>query len=110
SERASVGQGHILNGVVRSSVDCTPIVGAQIEFWLAGPDGQYSDVYRATMFADDAGIYQFESNFPPPYSGRPSHIHLRVTAAGYQPLVTQYYPTEGQTVVGAFDLVLLPEN
>jgi len=108
-ERASVGQGHVLSGVVRSSVDCTPIAGAQMEFWLAGPDGQYSDAYRATILADNTGSYQFESNFPPPYSGRPSHIHLRVTAAGYQTLVTQYYPTEGQTE-GAFDLVLLPEN
>lgn len=108
-ERTRVGQGHILRGRVKSSRDCTTIAGAQLEFWLAGPSGEYSDAYRATVFADDAGMYQFESNFPPPYSGRPSHIHLRVTAAGYQTLVTQYYPTEGQTE-GAFDLVLLPEN
>ncbi len=106
-ERSSVGPGHVLSGVVRSAEGCAPIPGAQLEFWLAGPDGQYGDAYRATMTADTAGAYRFESNFPPPYSGRPSHIHLRVTAAGYQPLVTQYYPAQGQSE-GSFDLVLVP--
>ena len=106
-ERSSVGQGHLLNGVVRSAEGCAPIPGAQLEFWLAGPDGQYGNAYRATLAADAAGAYRFESNFPPPYSGRPSHIHLRVTAAGYQPLVTQYYPAQGQSE-GSFDLVLRP--
>ncbi len=107
-QRAQVGQGHVLSGVVRSSADCTAIAGAQLEFWLAGPNGQYDDEHRATLFADDSGSYQFESNFPPPYSGRPPHLHLRVTAGGYQPLVTQYYPVEGQTE-GIFDLVLMPD-
>ncbi len=47
--------------------------------------------------------------FPPPYSGRPPHIHLRVSADGYQTLVTQYYPADGRAE-GAFDLVLVPAN
>src|SRR3990172_4688381 len=65
--RSSVGKGYILNGVVRSSKDCSPIGGAQIEFWLAGPDGKYDDAHRATVYADNNGAYQFESNFPKPY-------------------------------------------
>jgi phosphohistidine phosphatase SixA len=108
-ERSSVGQGHLLSGVVRSSLDCAPIPGAQIEFWLAGPDGQYGDAYRAIVFANNLGAYRFESHFPPAYSGRPAHIHLRISANGYQTLVTQYYPAEGQ-VDGSFDLVLLSNN
>jgi protocatechuate 3,4-dioxygenase beta subunit len=108
-ERSSVGQGHVLRGVVRSSDGCAPIAGAQIEFWMAGPDGEYTDDYRATQFTDAAGAYRFESNFPPPYTGRPPHIHLRVSAEGFETLITQYYPAEGQTE-GAFDLVLIPGN
>lgn len=105
--RDRVGQGHMLRGVVRSSADCSPIPGAQIEFWLAGPDGRYGDDYRATVFAGPDGTYRFESHFPPAYSGRPPHIHIRVTAPGYQTLVTQYYPRPGQTE-GTMDLVLIP--
>lgn len=106
-ERTSVGQGHMLHGVVRSANGCAPLPGARIEFWLAGPDGNYSDAYRATVVAGADGAYQFESDFPPPYSGRPPHIHLRVSAPGFETLVTQYYPGPGQTD-GTFELVLTP--
>jgi len=107
-ERDKVGEGYVLSGVVKSSVDCTPISGAQVEFWLAGSDGIYDDDFRATLFADENGEYRFESHFPPPYAGRPSHIHIKVSAEGYETLVTQQYPSEGDT--GAtFDLVLAPE-
>ncbi len=105
--RDRVGEGHVLRGVVRSSRDCSPIPGAQIEFWLAGPDGQYADAYRATVFSGPDGAYRFASHFPPSYGGRPPHIHIRITAPGYQTLVTQYYPQPGQTE-GIFDLVLIP--
>lgn len=106
-QRSSVGKGYVLQGVVRSADGCRPLPGAVIELWLAGPDGRYDDEYRATLIADDSGRYQFESHVPVPYSGRPPHIHLRVTAAGYQRLVTQHYPQRGQRQ-GVFDLVLLP--
>jgi protocatechuate 3,4-dioxygenase beta subunit len=105
--RADVGDGYLLEGVVRSAAGCAPIAGAQIEFWMAGPDGQYTDDYRATQLVGEDGAYRFESNFPPPYSGRPPHIHLRVSAEGYQTLVTQHYPNEGETSA-SFDLVLVP--
>jgi virginiamycin B lyase len=108
-QRSSVGEGHVLTGTVRSSIDCSPVSDAQIEIWLAGPDGMYDDAHRATMFSDTSGAYRFESNFPPPYSGRPPHIHIRVTAQGSQELVTQYYPATGQTT-GSLDLVLRPES
>lgn len=105
-ERASVGQGYVLSGVVKSAT-CRPISGAQLEFWLAGPDGNYDDAHRATVFSDDSGGYRFESNFPPKYSFRPPHIHMRISAPGYKTLVTQHYPQEGQSQ-GTFDLVLEP--
>ena len=105
--RASVGQGYLLRGTVRSSADCQPIDRAQIEFWLAGPNGQYDEAHRATVFSDASGRYRFESNFPPKYSFRPPHIHLRVSAPGFETLVTQHYPVAGQSVT-SFDLVLMP--
>ena len=105
--RSSVGEGHHLQGVVLSTVNCAPIAGAQLEFWQVGPDGQYDDAHRATTFADTDGAYTFASNFPPPYSGRPPHIHMRVSAQGFETLVTQYYPGESQSA-GTFDLVLIP--
>jgi protocatechuate 3,4-dioxygenase beta subunit len=108
-ERSSVGQGHVLRGIVRSSASCAPIAGAQVEFWLAGPDGEYGDDFRATQFADTAGAYRFESHIPVPYTGRPPHIHIRVSAGGFETLVTQYYPSEGSTE-GTFDLTLIPAN
>ncbi|HET6946653.1 MAG TPA: intradiol ring-cleavage dioxygenase, partial [bacterium] len=88
--RDQVGRGHVLTGVVKSSRDCRPLGGARIEFWLAGPSGEYGDAWRATVAADREGRYRFESHLPPPYAGRPSHIHVRVSAQGHRVLVTQY--------------------
>ncbi len=108
-ERSSVGKGYVLSGVVKSSADCHHIKGARIEFWLAGSEGEYGDKYRATVFSDQVGAYRFESNFPPSYSGRPPHIHIKVSAEGFHTLVTQHYPTEGRAS-GIFDLVLMPQK
>ncbi len=105
--RSSVGKGYILTGVVKSAEDCSPIAGARIEFWLTGPNGKYDDDHRATVLSDESGTYRFESNFPPAYFGRPSHIHIRVSAGGYRTLVTQHYPVKGREE-GAFNLVIIP--
>ena len=105
--RSSVGKGYILSGVVRSSVDCKPLKGARIEFWLAGPDGEYDDDHRATVFSDSEGRYKFESNYPRPYAGRPPHIHIRVSSEGFQTLTTQHYPQKGKSS-DIFNLVLVP--
>jgi len=105
--RAAVGQGYVLQGVVQAARDCAPIPGAKIEFWLAGPSGDYDDAHRATVMADKSGAYRFESNFPPPYSSRPPHIHVKVTAPGFRTLVTQHYPQPDHTRA-TLDLVLLP--
>jgi protocatechuate 3,4-dioxygenase beta subunit len=106
-ERSSVGKGYLLQGVVKSARNCAGIPGAKIEFWLAGPDGNYDDAHRATVLTDKAGAYRFESNFPPKYTFRPPHIHVKVTAPGFRDLVTQHYPQKGEKQ-GTFDLVLIP--
>ena len=105
--RNSVGKGYALHGSVISSRDCAPILKAQIELWMAGPDGEYKDDFRARLIVDDSGEYQFESHRPPSYLRRPPHIHMRVTADGFKTLTTQYYPEKGSRR-GEFDLVLIP--
>ena len=105
-ERSKVGEGYILRGAVRS-LDCSPVAGARIEFWLAGPDGRYDDDHRATLISDSSGAYAFQSKFPPAYGNRPPHIHVRVSAPGHKVLVTQHYPVGGSNE-GTMDLVLLP--
>lgn len=105
--RASVGKGYVLQGVVRSAGDCGPVPGARIELWLAGPDGEYDDAYRATIITDASASYRFESFIPPRYYGRPPHIHLRVSAKGFKTLVTQHYASDG-TANAVFDIVLVP--
>jgi len=107
--RSAVGKGYIMTGMVKSSRDCSSIKGAKIEFWLVNPEGTYDDEHRATVFSNTAGAYRFESNMPKPYSGRPPHIHIRVSAEGHKPLVTQHYPEEGKTQ-SLFDLVLVPSQ
>lgn len=104
--RSSVGKGYELMGRVMSSATCAPIPHARLELWLAGPDGSYDDDHRATILTDKTGKYKFESNFPPGYSGRPPHIHIRISAEGFKTLVTQHYPTHGQTT-GELDIVLV---
>ena len=104
--RTSVGSGYVLSGTVLSAKECKPIPSAQIEFWLANTRGDYDDAHRATVFAGERGEYRLESNVPVSYGGRPPHIHVRVTAPGYEELVTQHYPERAQRKAN-FDLVLV---
>ena len=104
-ERNVVGSGYILSGFVLSVDGCVPIPGARIELWMAGPDGVYTDEFRATIISGPDGAYRFESPVPVPYEGRPPHIHVKVSAQGFSDLVTQHYPSPGQTEA-EFNLVL----
>jgi hypothetical protein len=99
--RSSVGKGYYLSGVVKSAkiVRISPEPGLSL---ACRPNGNYDDEHRATLLADPSGRYVFESNFPPKYTSRPPHIHIRVTADGFKTLVTQHYPEElqGDVVLG----------
>jgi catechol 1,2-dioxygenase len=107
--RTSVGSGYVLSGaVLAAEEECKPIPNAHIEFWLANPRGDYDDAHLATVFAGQRGEYRLESNVPVSYGGRPPHIHVRVTAPGYEELVAQHYPERGQRKAN-FDLVLLAQ-
>jgi protocatechuate 3,4-dioxygenase beta subunit len=104
--RSKVGTGgYVLRGRVLSLTACGPIARARIEFWLVNEQGEYDDAHRATVIARRDGRYRFESNKPIGYSGRPPHIHIRVTARGHRTLVTQHYPRASGTAA-IFPLVL----
>src|SRR5262245_28240309 len=106
--RDGTGKGLVVSGVVRSATTCQAIEGARVEWWQANRQGQYDDAHRGSQLTGAAGTYRFDTDFPPPYSGRPSHIHFKADAKGYRKLTTQLYPKGGQGTV-AFDLVLTKE-
>lgn len=106
--RESTGRGFVVSGTVKSAGSCTHIAGARVEWWQANPRGTYDDEHRGTMLTRSDGTYRFETDFPPPYFGRPSHIHFKVFAPGHRTLTTQLYPKAGQKDI-VFDLVIARE-
>lgn len=93
-------QGHrlFLSGRLSSS-DCDKgIANAVMDFWQADEHGDYDNVgfkFRGKIITDENGNYNLETIIPGKYLNgpqyRPSHIHLKVQAEGYDELVTQIY-------------------
>ena len=111
--RSIVARGHVLSGVIRSSATCRGIARARLEFFQAGPIGQYSDgetswAYRSTVFTRADGEYRYESRFPGSYGNVRAHIHVRVSAPGFRPLSTTYFPEIGASA-GRVSVVLEPK-
>jgi protocatechuate 3,4-dioxygenase beta subunit len=107
--RSKIGTGHVLNGIVLSSVDCTPLAGARVHLWQANRRGQYVRSGSATVVTDKAGRFRFEGPPPVAYEGRPPHIHLRVIAAEHELLLSRYVRRAGATR-GFVRLVLVPQR
>jgi protocatechuate 3,4-dioxygenase beta subunit len=94
--RTVAGRGHVLRGVVRSTSTCRTIARAKLEFFQAGPDGNYSDgvnswAGRATVFTKADGGYRFESRYPSNSAGVRPHIHFRVSAPGFETMHRTYF-------------------
>jgi protocatechuate 3,4-dioxygenase beta subunit len=104
--RSKTGTGLIIEGTVKSSGTCEPIADARIEWWQTNPEGRYDDDHRGAWLTDNKGQYRIETDFPPPYSGRPSHVHFKVFAPGHRTLTTQVYPGKGQDIL-KFDFILI---
>lgn len=94
-----------------------PLAGAQVEVWQIAANGAYDGQdpdmvehnMRGRFLTDDDGRFWFMTNRPYDYAVptdgpvgrllevldrdpmRAAHIHLRVTADGHEPLVTQLY-------------------
>ena len=98
--RAVVGQGHVLTGTVRSSRDCAPIAGARVELWPEIAGQGHPDDQRATVLTAADGGYRFQSD-------PPEHIHMLVSAEGFEPVASNRYHPEGQAA-GRFDVLLPP--
>ena len=74
---------------------------ALVEIWHCNETGEYDNtsdnyVYRASAKTTANGKYHFKTILPVPYAvnpelTRPAHIHMRISAAGVQDLVTQIY-------------------
>ncbi|WP_066902556.1 catechol 1,2-dioxygenase [Millisia brevis] len=103
-------------GQVRA-VDGTALAGAKIELWHADDLGFYSQFapglpewnLRGTWIANADGRYEIHTRRPAPYqiptdgacgqliaaagwhAWRPAHLHLKVSAPGYELITTQLY-------------------
>ena len=100
-----------------SDVDGKPLADANLDIWQADSDGRYSGFMpgppdgnlRGQVRTDADGRYEYVTVIPGPYTipldgptgkltaaagwspWRPAHIHLIVSAGGYEPLVTQLF-------------------
>jgi protocatechuate 3,4-dioxygenase beta subunit len=106
-QRAKIGTGHVLTGVVLSAVDCKPLARARVELWQANRSGTYLRARSGTVFTDGTGRFRFEGPPPVSYEGRPPHIHLRVFARGHEVLLSRYVRSPGARR-GSVRLVLEP--
>jgi len=93
--RSRIGTGHVLTGIVLSSLDCKPLARARVELWQANRRGDYTRATSATVFTGRNGRFRFEGPYPPSYEGRSAHIHLRIFARAHEPLLARFMPVRG---------------
>lgn len=98
-EPGSKGERLELSGRVLAA-DCRPVAGTLLDFWQADERGEYDNTgfrYRGKVAADAEGRYRIETILPPPYMGRPRHIHVKLQRPGGRVLTTQlYFPGEAR--------------
>ena len=98
-EPGSKAEKLVLTGVVRSA-DCKPLANLPLDFWHADASGAYDNRgyrYRGVVRTDAEGRYRLETILPPPYMGRPRHIHVKIQRPGGRVLTTQlYFPGESR--------------
>ncbi|MER5756150.1 catechol 1,2-dioxygenase [Streptomyces sp. NPDC002088] len=118
-----------------TAVDGSPLAGAKLEIWQADDDGYYSQFapnlpewnLRGTVIADETGNFWIHTIQPAPYQiptdgacgsliaaagwhpWRPAHLHLKVSAPGYQLITTQLYFKDGQYVDNDIATAVKPE-
>ncbi len=118
-----------------TGVNGEPLAGASVEIWHADDLGFYSqfapDVpewnLRGRVIADSEGVYQVNTVQPAPYqiptdgacgqliasagwhAWRPAHLHLKVSAPGYQLITTQLYFTADEHLSDDIASAVKPE-
>ncbi len=94
-----------LSGTIYKEDGKTPVQDCLVEIWQCQANGLYDNVsdeyrYRGSQKVSANGRYHFVTTKPVAYPVeegspffRPAHIHMRISAAGLQDLVTQVYFT-----------------
>jgi len=99
-ESGSKAEKLVVAGLVLSMSGCRPLAGIRLDFWHADDKGEYDARgfrYRGIVETDAQGRYRLETNLPPPYLGRPRHIHVKTQVRGGPVLTTQlYFPGEAR--------------
>jgi protocatechuate 3,4-dioxygenase beta subunit len=70
------------------------VAGSIVEVWHTDPAGRYDMDgfrYRSRIKTSSKGEYRFQTYMPAGYSGRPRHIHYKISAPGHELLTTQLY-------------------
>jgi protocatechuate 3,4-dioxygenase beta subunit len=93
--RSRIGRGHVLTGLVLRYPDCARVRGAFVELWQESPNGRYDRQGHASVITSRTGTFRFEGPVPPSDFGRP-HIHVHVSAGGYEEVVTTYVLGPGE--------------
>jgi protocatechuate 3,4-dioxygenase beta subunit len=93
--RSRIGTGHMLTGRILRYPDCKPVRGAVVEFWQESPNGVYDRRGRAAVVTGRFGMFRFEGPVPPG-GFRGPHIHIHVSAAGFDDFVTTYVLARGE--------------
>lgn len=109
-----------ISGQVRAAADGRPLVGAMLDVWQTNRRGYYENQdesqpefnLRGRLLTGEQGRFEFRSIVPGAYevtrSGpvadlllalarhgwRPSHIHIKVSCAGFAPLTTMLFMSD----------------
>jgi protocatechuate 3,4-dioxygenase beta subunit len=89
-----------LYGTIFQQDGKTPLANTLIEVWQCDQNEHYDNtsdeyIFRGAVKTGKDGKYAFKTMVPVPYRDgdgwRPAHIHLRISSADYQDLITQIY-------------------
>jgi protocatechuate 3,4-dioxygenase beta subunit len=96
----STGKVLHLSGTVLDHDGKKPLSNVLIEAWHCDESAKYDNVsdnylYRGAVKTGRDGKYNFKTIIPVPYKDgedwRPAHIHMRISSANHQDLITQIY-------------------
>lgn len=99
--KGSTGEVLHLSGMIFQKDSKTPLSDALVEAWQCDEHEHYDNtsddyVFRGTLRTNKDGKYAFKTIVPVPYEAapsmwRPAHIHMRISSADHQDLITQIY-------------------
>ena len=81
-ERASLGSGFVITGLVRAAAGCRPLEGVRVQVWLATETGGEQD-NRASVRTGPDGRYRIETAPTVPQFGEPN-IHVAYDDDAYR--------------------------